>query len=82
MSVEKNMSIDTLLANETYEKVFLKKYGEGIKRFVIPAYVNYANTFVLRQCPNIEEFVISSYSTFTFENGVLYNTSGGISVFL
>ena len=46
MSAKKNMSIDTIVGSETYEISFLEKYGDGIKRVVIPANTYYANTFM------------------------------------
>ena len=67
--------IDALRINDHYDVSFLKEHGEEIKRVVVPEYA-YSNSILLSHCPNIEEFIVAKNSSFSFEDGVLYSTSG------
>ena len=73
-----NAPIDALRINDHYDTAFLNKYGEKIRRVVVPDYAaSYSvNYIMLSHCPNIEEFIVAKNSMFSFDNGVLYSTSG------
>ena len=72
---DENGNINTLSIGSSYDAPFLRKHGKDIKRMIASGY-GYVNYIALANCPNVEEFIVSNGSAFTFADGVLYSRNG------